>query len=74
MGIFLDCVTQKMESVNFSETSTQIIRCLEECVSGMTLWRNVCFRNKDAQDQLLTGTQPVVLLAADMFKGMTSVA
>jgi hypothetical protein len=38
------------------------------------LLRNVCFRNNEAEDQLLTGTQPVVLLAADMFKGMTSVA
>ena len=34
----------------------------------------MCFRNNNAQDQLLTGTQRVVLLAADMFKGMTSVA
>ena len=34
----------------------------------------MCFRNNDAQDKLLAGTQHVVLLAADMFKGMTSVA
>jgi len=51
--------------VSSSETSTRTIRCMEEYV---------CFRNKDAQRQLLTGTQRVVLLVADMFKGMTSVA
>jgi hypothetical protein len=51
-----------------------VIKLLRNVDPDHSVFGGMCFRNGNAQDQLLTGTQRVVLLAADMFKGMTSVA